>query len=385
MSPPRGPGRVVLAPDSFKGSVSAAEVAAALARGVRAELPDVEVVEHPIADGGEGTVDAVVRAGLRRVEATVSGPLGQPVQGAYAVAGREAVVELAEAAGLGRLPPSGPSPVTARTATTRGVGELVLHAAENGATTVTLGIGGSCTTDGGAGLVTALGARLLTADGRAAGPGGAGLLEAARLDLSRLDPRLRGVRLVVACDVDNPLLGPDGAAAVYAPQKGAGPEDVALLEQGLRRWADVVADATGTDLRDLPGAGAAGGVGFGLAALLGARLQPGAPLLLEATAFHRHLGPDALIVVGEGSFDQQSLRGKGPVAAARLAKVASARVVAVAGRSTVAVEDAKAVGVDAVFTLVDLEPDPRRCVAEAARLLEETGRRVGRWWAAQPP
>jgi glycerate kinase len=272
--------------------------------------------------------------------------------------------------------------VTARTATTRGVGELVLRAVQDGATTVTLGIGGSCTTDGGAGLLVALGARLLTADGRPVGPGGAGLLESARLDLTGLDPRLREVQIVVACDVDNPLLGPDGAAAVYAPQKGAGPEDVALLERALRRWADLVGDTVGTDLRDRPGAGAAGGVGFALAAVLGARLEPGAPLLLEASGFRRHVGPGSLVVVGEGSFDRQSLRGKGPVVAARLARDASARVVVVAGRSSVGAEEAGAVGVDAVFTLADLEADPRRCVAEAPRLLEETGRRVARWWAA---
>jgi glycerate kinase len=378
-----GARRVVLSPDSFKGSASAAEVAAALGRGLRTVLPDLDVVEHPIADGGEGTVEAVVRSGLLPVCTTVCGPLGQPLRAAYAVSARHAVVELAEAAGLGCLPAPGPTPATARTATTRGVGELILHAVEGGATRVTLGIGGSCTTDGGAGLLSALGARVVTADGHDVGPGGTGLLDVAHLDLAGLDPRLRETDIVVACDVDNPLVGSEGAAAVYAPQKGAGAEDVALLERGLQRWADAVAETTGVDLRDLPGAGAAGGVGFALAATLGARLEPGAPLLLEATGFHRHLAPGALVVTGEGSFDRQSLRGKGPMAVARAARDASARVAVVAGCSTVSAVDAAGAGVDAVFTLLDLEPDPATCITDAERLLEETGRRVARWWAAQ--
>lgn len=381
----QGRRRVVLAPDSFKGSASAAEVAAALHRGLRAVLPDVEVVEHPIADGGEGTVDAVVRSGLVPVSVMAHGPLGLPLRATYAVKADHAVVELAAVAGMGCLPAPGPTAVTARVAGTAGVGELILHAVEAGATRVTLGIGGSCTTDGGAGLLAALGARVSTVDGGDVPAGGVGLLEVSRVDLTTLDPRLRETVIEVACDVDNPLVGNEGAAAVYAPQKGAGPEDVALLERGLQRWADAVADATGADLRDLPGAGAAGGVGFAVAAALGARLRPGARLLLEATGFHRHLSSGTLVITGEGSFDGQSLRGKGPLAVARAAKDASARVAVVAGRSTLSPADAAAAGIEAVFTLVDLEPDPALCITEAVRLVEEVGSRVGRWWAAQPP
>ncbi len=380
--PPGSIGRVVVAPDSFKGSATAAEAAAAVARGVRSVLPDAEVVEHPIADGGEGTVDAVLRTGWRRVVTTVSGPLGAPVRASYAVAGGHAVVELAAAAGLGCLPASGPTPHSARSATTRGLGELVRHALDGGATRVTLALGGSCTTDGGAGLLAGLGARVRTADGADVAAGGAGLLDAASLDLGGLDPRLQDTDLVVACDVDNPLLGPDGAAAVYAPQKGASPEDVELLDRALGRWADVVSAATGTDRRTLPGAGAAGGAGFALAAVLGARLRAGAPLLLDATGFRRHLAPGVLVVVGEGSLDEQSLRGKGPLAAARIATGASARVVAVAGRSAISDEQATAAGIEAIWALLDLEPDPDRCIAEAPRLLVEAGRRVARWWEA---
>lgn len=373
-------GRVVVAPDSFKGSATAAEVAAAIARGMRGVLLDTEVIEHPIADGGEGTVDAVVRAGWRRLGATVAGPLGKPLRASCAVEGGHAVVELAAASGLGCLPFPGPTRHTARTASTRGVGELVRHALDAGATRVTVAIGGSCTTDGGAGLLTGLGARVRTVGGADVAPGGEGLLDVAALDLGGLDPRLQDTEVVVACDVDNPLLGQQGAAAVYGPQKGAAPHDVELLDRALARWADVVAAATGTDLRNLPGAGAAGGVGFALAAVLGARLLPGAPLLLDATGFRRHLGPGVLVVVGEGSLDAQSLRGKGPLTAARIATDASARVVAVAGRSAISSERAAAAGIEATWALVDLEPDPARCMAEAPRLLEEAGRRVAHWW-----
>jgi glycerate kinase len=386
MPPPvAAPARIVVAPDSFKGSATAAQAAAAIARGVRSVLPDVAVVEHPIADGGEGTVDAVVRAGLRRVEATVTGPLGGRVRASYAVGDEGAVVELAAAAGLGCLPVPGPTRHTARSATTRGVGELVRHALDGGVRQVTVAIGGSATTDGGAGLLAALGARVTSADGTDLAPGGAALLDVASLGLGGLDPRLRGTEVVVACDVDNPLLGPHGAAAVYAPQKGASPEDVELLERALRRWAEVVSAATGSDLRDLPGAGAAGGVGFALAAVLGADLRPGAPILLDATSFHRHLGPGVLVVVGEGSLDEQSLRGKGPVATARVARDAGARAVAVAGRAAVTPEQAAAAGIEAVWTLTDREPDSSRCMAEAPRLLEETGRRLALWWRAAGP
>jgi glycerate kinase len=374
------PTRIVVAPDSFKGSATASQAAAAIARGVRSVLPDAPVVEHPIADGGEGTVDAVVRAGLRRVETTVTGPLGDPVRASYALGGQGGVVELATAAGLGCLPPPGPTSHTARVATTRGVGELVRHALDGGVRRVTVAIGGSATTDGGAGLLAGLGARVTSADERDLPPGGAALLDVASLDLGRLDPRLRETDVVVACDVDNPLLGPHGAATVYGPQKGASPEDVELLDRALGRWADVVSESTGTDLCDLPGAGAAGGVGFSLAAVLGAELRPGAPILLDATGFHRHLAPGALVVVGEGSFDEQSLRGKGPVATARIARAAGARAVVVAGRAAVSPAQAAAAGIEAVWALTDLEPDPARCMAEAPPLLEEVGRRLALWW-----
>jgi glycerate kinase len=384
MATPLGtPGSIVVAPDSFKGSVTAARAAEAIARGVGRAVPGATVVEHPIADGGECTVDAVVRAGLRRVEAVVTGPLGEPVRASYAVGDEGAVVELATAAGLGCLPPPGPTSHTSLIATTRGVGELIRHVLESGVRRVVVAIGGSATTDGGAGLLVGLGARVTSADGADLPPGGAALLDLASLELGGLDHRLPETEVVVACDVDNPLLGPHGAPAVYGPQKGAAPEDVELLERALRRWADVVSAATGRDLRNLPGAGAAGGVGFALAAVVGAELRAGAPLLLDATGFHHHLGPGVLVVVGEGSLDGQSLRGKGPVATAHAARSAGARVVAVTGRTLVTPEEAASVGIEAVWSLADLEPDPARCMVEAPRLLEEAGHRVGLWWSSR--
>ncbi|MBB3083660.1 glycerate kinase [Geodermatophilus sabuli] len=369
--------RIVLAPDKFKGSLSAAEVAAALARGLRRALPDAELVQTPIADGGEGTVDLVLAHGFTPRTCEVPGPLGQPVAARYAVRGDTAVAEMSAAAGLGLLPPPGPTERTALHATTLGVGRLVADALDAGARRVVLGVGGSATTDGGAGALVGLGARVLTADGAEVPPGGAVLATADRLDLSGLDPRLAGTELVVACDVDNPLTGPEGAAAVYGPQKGATPDAVATLDAALARWADVVAAATGADRRGEPGAGAAGGIAFGLSSVLGARLTPGVRLLLDLTGFADTVRGAALVVVGEGSLDAQSLRGKGPIGLAALAHEVGTPVVAAVGRSLISPEEARAAGLGATHPLTDLEPDPERCMTEAAALLETVGRRIG--------
>jgi glycerate kinase len=359
---------VVLAPDKFKGSLTAPEAVAALARGLRRAVPRVRLVEHPIADGGEGTVDMVLPHGFREVVCEVRGPLGEPVTARYALRDEVAVVEMAAAAGLGLLP-HGPDDDTARAASTYGVGQLLRDALDRGARRIVLGIGGSATSDGGRGMAEALGVRL--EDG-------------GRLDLSGLDPRLAEASVVVACDVDNPLTGPSGAAAVYGPQKGAGPETVALLDRALGHWADLVAAATGRDLRELPGAGAAGGLGFGAAALLGAEVRSGIDLLLELSGFAEVAAGADLVVVGEGSLDEQSLHGKGPVGVAALAARAGTRVVAVAGRCTVDPERLRAHGVDAVYPLSDLEPDPARSMARGAELLETTADRIAADWLLDP-
>jgi glycerate 2-kinase len=362
---------VVLAPDKFKGSLTAGEVAGALARGLRRALPSVRVREHPIADGGEGTVEMVLAHGFAPVSREVRGPLGGPVTATYALRGDTAVVEMAAAAGLDLLP-AAPDDVTARTATTHGVGELIADALDRGARRIVLAVGGSATTDGGAGMVTALGARPLPP----APPGGAGLPAVERLDLAGLDPRLAGTTVLVACDVDNPLTGEHGAAAVYGPQKGAGPDTVVQLDRALAHWADVVAAATGRDLRHLPGAGAAGGLGFGAAAVLGAQVVSGAEYLLGLSDLAGAVAGADLVVVGEGSLDEQSLHGKGPIGVAAVAARAGVPVVAVAGRCTADPRRVREAGIDAVYPLSELEPDAGRSMREAAALLETVAQRI---------
>jgi len=368
------PRRVVVAPDKFKGSLSAVEVAEAVRRGILQARPDLEVDLAPVADGGEGTVEAAIAAGFERVPVIASGPTGEPVDTAYARKDETAVVEMADVSGLGRLPGGR---LDARAATSRGTGEVIAAALEAGCRTVVLGIGGSASTDGGAGLVQALGARLLDAEGCSVGPGGAALAGIAEVDLSALRS-LEGVQVVVACDVDNPLTGDHGAAAVYGPQKGASPADVADLDAALGRWADVVAAHTGRDPRETPGAGAAGGVGFAALALLGAELRPGIDLVLDLVGFDALAAGADWVVVGEGSFDEQTLHGKAPVGVAARARAASARVAAVCGRCTVDDERLREAGIERVYALLDEEPDPVVCMEDAARLLEWVGERMVR-------
>lgn len=296
-------------PDKFKGCLRADEVAHTIMRVLERSGSAVDVVHHPVADGGEGTVDVALAAGFSPVSVQVAGPLGAPVGATFAMRDGVAVLEMASAAGLALLP-GAPDRGTAREATTCGVGQLVLAALDRGAVQVVVGAGGSATTDEGAGAVEALGV-----DVSALGwtPARSGVVPAG------LDPRLDAVDLVLACDVDNPLLGPEGAAVVYAPQKGADPELVAELESRLGQWADAVVRHTGKDHRDEPGVGAAGGLAFGLVALAGARVVSGADLLLELTGFAEVAATADLIVVGEGCLDSQSLRGKGPIGIARAA------------------------------------------------------------------
>ncbi|GII63624.1 glycerate kinase [Sphaerisporangium krabiense] len=372
-------GPVVVAPDKFRGSLTSPEVAAHVAAGLRSAVSErLPVVRIPVADGGDGTVEAVVADGFTRVETQVTGPAGARVLAAYAVRdepdGRVAVIELAEASGLRRLP-EGTAPVPL-TATSRGTGELVAHAARHGATRIVLGLGGSACTDGGAGMAQALGVRLLDAAGHDLPPGGAALRDLDAIDVSG---RLRGFEVVVASDVDNPLLGPYGAAAVYGPQKGATPEDVAVLEAGLARLAAVAARGgagSGTDVAGRPGAGAAGGVGFGALTFLDAEIRPGIGYLLDLVDFDRHVAGARLVITGEGSIDEQTLRGKAPVGVAAAAARHGVPVVAVCGRRSVGDEELRAAGIQAAYALTDIEPDVRRCMAEAGPLLERLAGRI---------
>ena len=308
--------RVVVAPDKFKGSLSAAAVTARVAAGLALAGFGGEVVPVPVADGGDGTVDAAVAAGYRRIDVEVAGPVGQAVTASFALLDGTAVIEAAQACGLTLLPPGELAPLTA---TSRGVGELILAARRMGAERIVLGVGGVATTDGGAGLVQALGAQLADESGRALPPGGAALSGLASLDLSRLAD-LSGVEFWLASDVDNPLLGPSGAAAVYGPQKGASGDDVRILEAGLARWADIAQAAVAAEAAvaagamdwaagpadraaDQPGAGAAGGLGFAALLFLRARMRPGIELLLELASFGERLDGARLVITGEGSLD----------------------------------------------------------------------------------
>ena len=276
---------VVVAPDKFKGTLTAAQVAAHVAAGLGRASPGLTTVQVPVADGGDGTVDAAEAAGYRRIELGVRGPTGKPVTASFALLDGTAIIESAQACGLTRLPGGTLAPLTA---TSRGVGELILAAVRMRAKRIVLGLGGVACTDGGAGLFTALGGKLLDASGTELPPGGAALARLDHIDVSRLrDLSGTGTEVIAATDVDNPLLGPRGAAAVYAPQKGASPQDVASLEEGLARWADVTEQAFGFVKRDEPGAGAAGGLGFAALGFLGAAMQPGIELMLDLLSFAR--------------------------------------------------------------------------------------------------
>jgi glycerate kinase len=332
--------------------------------------PDADVDCLPVADGGDGTLDAAVASGFDRVPVTVSGPTGQPVATSYARRGTTAVVEMADACGLVRLP-DGLEPMTA---SSRGLGEVMAAALDAGCRELVVGIGGSASTDGGAGLLAALG----VVPSPAVADGGVGLADVRSLDLHGLHPALADARVVAACDVDNPLTGPHGAAAVYGPQKGATPEQVGLLDASLRHWADVVAGATGADRRDEPGAGAAGGVGFALVAALGAELRPGIDLMLDLLGFDGRVAGADLVVTGEGSLDEQSLRGKAPVGVATAAGRAGVPVVAVCGRRQLSDDDLAAAGIGGAHALLDVEPDVATCLREPARLLVELGERIAR-------
>ncbi|MEU5048742.1 glycerate kinase [Streptomyces sp. NPDC021096] len=367
---------VLIAADKFKGSLTAVEVARHVTAGLRRAVPGVAVRALPVADGGDGTVDAAVAAGFERRTATVTGPVGEPVAAAYALrpADGTAVVEMAEASGLRHLPRGVFAPLTA---TSLGTGELLRAALDAGARTVVLGVGGSAGTDGGAGMLAALGARFLDADGRALGPGGGPLAALSRADLSGLDARLPGTRIVLASDVDNPLTGPRGAAAVYGPQKGASREDVAVLDAALAHYARVL---DGGARAGAAGAGAAGGLGYGALAGLGAAFRPGIEVMLEVLGFAAALEDADLVITGEGSLDEQTLYGKAPVGVARAAR--GTRVVAVCGRLALGGAALAGAGIERAYALGDLEPDPARCMAEAGPLVERLAERIARDYLA---
>jgi glycerate kinase len=367
--------KVVIAPDKFKGSLTAPEVAGAVARGIAAVVPGAELRLVPVADGGDGTLDAALGGSFDAVPIRASGPTGQPVDTRWARDGATAVIEMADVSGLSRLPGGRLDPMGA---TSRGTGEVIAAALDAGCRRIVLGIGGSAGTDGGAGLLVGLGARLLDAAGQPVGDGGGALADVVTVDLTGLHSGLAGAEVVVACDVDSPLTGPDGAAAVFGPQKGASPDRVRELDAALTHWADLLAAATGSDVREAPGAGAAGGVGFAAMAVLGARLEQGVTLVLELLDFDSQVAGADLVIVGEGSLDEQSLRGKAPVGVAAVARAHGADVVAVCGRRLIDDATLRAAGISAAYACAELEPDPARSMANASALLEQLGIQLAR-------
>ncbi|MFL5736968.1 MAG: glycerate kinase [Actinomycetota bacterium] len=358
--------RVLIAPDKFRGTMTAERAALAIEIGWLRARPGDTVMRVPMADGGEGTLDALLAASNgRRITTRVTGPLGDPVDAPFGVLpgpdGPVAVVEMSRASGVELLGPNRRDPMRA---TTRGTGELIRAALAERPTRVVVGLGGSATSDGGAGMAQALGARLLDARRREIGPGGAALLDLERVDVSGLDPTARGVRFLVAADVDNPLVGPSGAAHVFAPQKGASHEDVLLLDRALSHYAAILERDLGVQVRDLPGAGAAGGLAAGLVAFLGAHLRPGVEIVMDALRVPERILSSDLVVTGEGKLDASSLGGKTVAGIARVAREAGVPTLVLVGTADATLEGAE------VASLVERFGE-RRAFTDAERGLTE--------------
>ncbi len=374
--------KIVIAPNAFKGSLTAIAAADAIAAGLAGVFPDAELVRVPIADGGDGTVEALVTAGSGELRtARVVGPLGEPVDATYGLldGGRTAVVEMARAAGLLLIPRERRDPAVT---TTAGVGALLQHALDAGARRFVVGIGGSATNDAGAGMAQALGYRLRDAQGADLAVGGRALQRLAHIDSAGLDRRWREVVVEVAVDVTNPLTGPEGASAVYGPQKGADPALVLELDAALAHFARIVRRDLGVDIATIPGGGAAGGLGAGLVAFLGARLRPGAEMVLEVVGMRAKLRGATLVVTGEGRIDTQTGFGKAPARVAELARDAGVPVVALAGSLASGTELLRPRGILAVAPLVDGPMSLEESMAHASDLLAAAAARAGRWLQA---
>ena len=358
--------RVVIAPDKFKGSLSATEAAEAIAHGLRQKNRDLQIDLHPVSDGGDGLVAGLLQHGFNRRLATVSDPLGRPVHASYAIRGDTAVVEMAAASGMELLNVDELDPWRC---STYGTGQLIAAAVAQGASNIVVGLGGSATCDGGAGILAALGVRLLDAAGRSVEPVPAALEKLHQIDLSEMPPSLRGVQIVVASDVHNRLLGPNGAVSVFGPQKGAKPDQLFALEERMHQWADALESCTGRRVRDRPGTGAAGGVSFALAAVFDAAINPGIELFLELSGFDEVVAGARLVITGEGRFDEQTLGGKAPLGVCQAAARQGVPTIAVAGRTTLTSDHVRDSGFAGLYTLASVEADEGRCMQEAPRLL----------------
>ena len=370
--------KVVIAPDSYKGCLSALEVAKAMERGVLSVFPTAEVRKIPIADGGEGTVAALVTATngqLRQTE--VTDPLGNKIIAHWGVLGdgRTAVIEMAAASGLPLVPKEKRDP---RVTTTYGTGELIKAALAEGLAKIIIGIGGSATNDGGTGMARALGVRFLDAAGQEVAAGGGSLAEICQIDTTGLDPRLKNTEIVVACDVDNPLCGTRGASAVFGPQKGATPEMVQQLDAGLAKYASCARQATGRDVAEKAGAGAAGGLGAGLMFFTPAQLKPGVEIVLDAVGFSDIVRDADFVITGEGRTDFQTAFGKAPVGVAKVAKTHGVPVFCISGGLGEGADDVLAQGIDAVMSICDRPLSLEECMAAGAQLIEPAAARLCR-------
>ncbi|MFW3165875.1 glycerate kinase [Pseudomonas syringae pv. syringae] len=372
--------KIVIAPDSFKDSLSAQAVADAIASGLAEVWPHAELIKCPMADGGEGTIEALLAAcNGEPMSASVSGPLGAPVtaQWGWLAESRTAIIEMAMASGLQLLTLAQRD---ACVTSTEGTGQLISAALDAGARRVILAIGGSATNDGGSGMLSALGARFLNADDQTLAPGGLALADLARIDLSGFDPRLSDVCVEIAADVDNPLCGPNGASSVFGPQKGASPEQVMALDAALGRFADHTAQVLGQDLRDSPGSGAAGGMGFAAKAYLKASFRAGVEVVADLTGLEQALIGADLVITGEGRFDAQTLRGKTPLGVARVAQRRQVPVIVLAGTLGEGYEQLYAHGIGAAFALVSGPMSIEQACRDTRRLLHERARDVARLW-----
>lgn len=353
--------KIVIAPDSWKESLSALEVATAIEDGFRQIFPDAEVVKIPMADGGEGTVEAMVAATQGRiVTLSVTGPLGEPVEAFYGLSGddKQAFIEMAAASGLESVPTARRDP---RITTSWGTGELIRHALDAGVRHIIIGLGGSATNDGGAGMVQALGAGLLDAQGEQIAGGGEALSQLERIDTRRLDPRLAECRIEVACDVTNPLTGEEGATAVFGPQKGATPDMVRQLDEALTHYGKIIERDLDKSVLTLKGGGAAGGMGVALYAFCGAELRQGVEIVTEALSLDAAVRHADLVITGEGRIDSQTIHGKVPIGVARVAKRYDIPVIGIAGSLTTDVGVVYDHGLDAIFSVI-----PRICTLDEA-------------------
>ncbi|CAM3721058.1 glycerate kinase [Mesobacillus zeae] len=378
--------RIVIAPDSFKESLTAYEAACSIEKGFRQVFPEAEYIKMPMADGGEGTVKAMIHAiGGEIIQTTVTGPLGTKTEAFFGLIGsrKTAVIEMASASGLHLVPPKDRNPLFT---TTKGTGELILSALDQGAEHIILGIGGSATNDGGAGMAQALGIRLLDKNGNDIPDGGGGLSHLALIDISNLDPRTATVKIEVACDVNNPLTGPKGASAVFGPQKGADDEMVKHLDKNLSHFAMIIEKTTGKSIADVPGSGAAGGLGAGLLAFLPAKLKSGISIMMEATNLEEKIMEADLVITGEGKVDSQSLSGKTPVGVAAAAKKHGVPVILLAGEATEGSSELYCSGVNAIFSIMPGVVTREAALANASRYLERVSEniaqviKIGKQW-----